>query len=221
MKMPSFESLIQSVCLLAAVMAVSMSVLIASTSSVYSLTFKSGEKKSFNNSTNSNDPGVSTNSKIPTKFLKDLITQKIKAEDLSDEKLCLSLKHLDLPSTFYEMQRRGLSCLHSSIPQENWYLPTRDEAFKYLREYQKKNNVDVPEFNLSNAQPVFGDVRQTVELYQALNPQFYDLEFNFGLKAGQVNRRIQFCLDWYGTVSFIVEGQSKGLDGSASWGRVP
>ena len=55
MKMPSFESLIQSVCLLAAVMAVSMSVLIASTSSVYSLTFKSGEKKSFNNSNNSND----------------------------------------------------------------------------------------------------------------------------------------------------------------------
>ena len=77
MKMPSFESLIQSVCLLAAVMAVSMSVLIASTSSVYSLTFKSGEKKSFNNSTNSNDPGVSTNSKMPTKFLKDLITLKI------------------------------------------------------------------------------------------------------------------------------------------------
>ena len=219
MKMPSFGSLIQSVCLLTAVMAVSMSVLIASTSSAYSLTFKSGEKKSFNNSTNSNDSGVSTNSKIPTKFLKDLITQKIKAEDLSDEKLCLSLKYLDLPSTFYEMQRRGLSCLHSSIPQENWYLPTRDEAFKYLREYQKKNNVDVPEFNPSNAQPVFGDVRQTVELYQALNPQFYDLEFNFGLKAGRVNRRIQFCLDWYGTVSFIVEGQSKGLDGSASWGE--
>ena len=113
MKMPSFGSVIHSVCLLTAVMAVSMAVLIASTSSAYALTFKSGEKKSFNNSTNSDGSGVSTNSKKPTKLLKDLVTQKIKAEDLNDEKLCLSLKYLDLPSTFYEMKRRGLS--HRSI----------------------------------------------------------------------------------------------------------
>ena len=71
--------LIQSVCLLTAVICVSMSVLIASESLPIQLTFKSGEKKSFNNSTNSNDSGVSTNSKmVPTKFLKDLITQKPK-----------------------------------------------------------------------------------------------------------------------------------------------
>ena len=211
--------MIQSVCLLTAVMAVSMSVLIASTSSAYSLTFKSGEKKSFNNSTNSNASGISANSKKPTKLLKDLVTQKIKAEDLNDEKLCLSLKYLDLPSTFYEMKRRGLSCLHSSIPQENWYLPTRDEAFKYLREYQKKNNVAVPDFNLTNVQPVFGDVSQTLELYQVLNPQFLDMNFNYGLKAGRIRQRLQFCLDWFGSVSFIVEGQSSGLDGTAGWGK--
>ena len=219
MKMPSFGNLIHSVCLLTAVMAVSMSVLVASTNSAYSLTFKSGEKKSFNNSTNSDDSGVPTNSKKPTKLLKDLVTQKIKAEDLNDEKLCLSLKYLDLPSTFYEMKRRGLSCLHSSIPQENWYLPTRDEAFKYLREYQKKNNVAVPDFDLSNAQPVFGDVSQTLELYQVLNPQFLDMNFNYGLKAGRIRQRLQFCLDWYGTVSFIAEAQSKHLDGTAGWGK--
>ena len=66
-------------------------------------------------------------------LLKDLVTQERAAASLSDEELCDSLIALDLPSTFYEHERRGLDCLGIQIPQKGWQLPTRKQAFKHLR----------------------------------------------------------------------------------------
>ena len=63
-------------------------------------------------------------------LLKDLVTQEREASSLSDKELCDSLTMLDLPSTFYEHEKRGLDCLTIRIPQENWKLPSREQAFK-------------------------------------------------------------------------------------------
>ena len=57
-----------------------------------------------------NNPG-SGSDKRPVQLLKKLVTKEITASELNDEDLCLSLKFLDLPSTFYEHQKRGLDCL--------------------------------------------------------------------------------------------------------------
>ena len=61
-----------------------------------------------------NNPG-SGGDKRPVQLLKKLVTQEITASELNDEDLCLSLKFLDLPSTFYEHQKRGLDCLGIKI----------------------------------------------------------------------------------------------------------
>ena len=53
-------------------------------------------------------------------LLKDLVTQERVANSLSDEELCDSLIALDLPSTFYEHEKRGLDCLGIRIPQKGW-----------------------------------------------------------------------------------------------------
>ena len=76
-------------------------------------------------------------------LLKDLVTQERKASSLSNEELCDSLIALDLPSTFYEHEKRGLDCLEIRIPQKVWELPTRKQAFRYLKKYQDNNIVCV------------------------------------------------------------------------------
>ena len=67
------------------------------------------------------------------RLLKDLVTQERAVTSLSDEELCDSLTTLDLPSTFYEHEKRGLDCLGIRIPQKGWDLPTRKQAFKHLK----------------------------------------------------------------------------------------
>ena len=150
-------------------------------------------------------------------LLKDLITQERSATSLSDEELCDSLIALDLPSTFYEHERRGLDCLGIRTPQKGWELPTRKQAFRHLKKYQKTYNVVVPKYNIENPEPSFGALDKTVELYKIMNPNFPNLNFNKGIELGQVSDRMQFCLDWFGNVSFISENQSKGIDGSINW----
>ena len=150
-------------------------------------------------------------------LLKDLITQERSATSLSDEELCDSLIALDLPSTFYEHERRGLDCLGIRTPQKGWELPTRKQAFRHLKKYQKTYNVVVPKYNIENLEPSFGALDKTVELYKIMNPNFPNLNFNKGIELGQVSDRMQFCLDWFGNVSFISENQSKGIDGSINW----
>ena len=150
-------------------------------------------------------------------LLKDLVTQQTAASSLSDDELCDSLIALDLPSTFYEHERRGLDCLGITKPQKDWKLPTREQAFKHLRKYQNRYNVVVPEYDLVAPKASFGALGKTVELYKTMNPNFTSLYFNQGIETGQVSSRMQFCLDWFGNVNYIAEDQSKGIDGSVAW----
>ena len=174
------------------------------TQSQAAVTFKDGKISSGSNG------GLNT-------LLKDLVTQEREASSLSDKELCDSLTMLDLPSTFYEHEKRGLDCLTIRIPQENWKLPSRDQAFKYLKKYQSKYKVVVPKYSFDGVGPVFGSPDKTAELYKILNPSFSDLGFNQGIDSEQVEDRMSFCLDWFGNVSYVTNGQSKGLDGSVSW----
>ena len=150
-------------------------------------------------------------------LLKDLVTQKRVAPSLSDEELCDSLIALDLPSTFYEHEKRGLDCLGIRIPQKGWELPTRKQAFRYLKKYQDTYNVVVPKYKIEDPKPSFGTLNETVELYKITNPNFPNLNFNKGIELDHVSDRIQFCLDWFGDVSYIAENQSKNIDGSVAW----
>ena len=150
-------------------------------------------------------------------LLKDLVIQERAATSLSDEELCDSLIALDLPSTFYEHEKRGLDCLGIRIPQKGWQLPTRKQAFEYLKKYQSTYNVAIPKYYLEEPKPSFSALDETVDLYKTINPNFSNLHFNKGIETGQVDDRIQFCLDWFGNVSYIAENQSKNVDGSVSW----
>ena len=168
------------------------------------VTFKSGKISS------------GTSGELKT-LLKDLVTQKRQASSLSDEELCSSLTALDLPSTFYEHEKRGLDCLAIRIPQESWKLPSRDQAFKYLKKYQSKYNVEVPKYSFDELVPSFGSLEKTAVLYEVIDPNFSNLGFNQGINSGQVEDRMQFCLDWFGNVNYVTNDQSKTLDGSVSW----
>jgi len=159
-----------------------------------------------------NNPGSGDGYK-PTKLLKDLVTKQITASELSDEELCLSLNFLDLPSTFYEHQKRSLDCLTIKNPQKGWSMPTRDEAFKHLKQYQKIYKIALPSFSLEDSLPTFGNLEKTANTYQKLNQNF-NLDYS---EQNKISYRMQFCLDWFGSVNYVAENQSKGLDGSFAW----
>ena len=180
-------------------------------SNVYGLTLKSGE------TIKSSGAASASKQTSATKLNTDLVTRKREASTLSDEELCLSLTKLDLPSTFYEHQKRGLNCLAIQSSQERWTMPTREMAFKYLKKYQKKYDVVAPSFSLKNVPPTFGTAEKSAEIYQLLNPNFQNLHFNKGIANGKISDHMQFCLDWFGNVSYVAENQSKNLDGSFGW----
>ena len=141
-------------------------------------------------------------------LLRDLVTQEREASSLSDKELCDSLTMLDIPSTFYEHEKRGLDCLTIRIPQENWKLPSREQAFKYLKKYQSKNKVVVPKYSFDGVGPVFGSPDKTAELYKILNPSFSDLGFNQGIDSEQVEDRMSFASIGLGT---LVTSQTTNL----------
>lgn len=159
-----------------------------------------------------NNSGSGSGNK-PVQLMKDLVTKKITASELSDEELCLSLNFLDLPSTFYEHQKRSLDCLTIKNPQKGWSMPTRDEAFKHLKQYQKIYKIALPSFSLEGSIPTFGNLEKTANTYQKLNQNF-NIDYS---EQNKISYRMQFCLDWFGSVNYVAENQSKGLDGSFAW----
>ena len=148
-------------------------------------------------------------------LLKALITREISAVELSDYDLCTSLMYADFVDTYMEMKKRNLDCLYISQKQSGWKPVDRNTAFKYLRQYQKKYNVEIPYYNLSKKRKPFGTAAETAAIYNLLNPIFQD-QF---LMKNQKNRQVDkdFCFDWFAQVSFIYDDQSKNIDGSQSW----
>jgi len=146
------------------------------------------------------------------KLLTDLVTNNIKAEELTDDQLCESLQHLDLISTFNEHNKRNLNCLGITKPQKDWFLPTEKNAFLFLKKYQKRYKIKIPEYDLNKASFLFTSIDDTRKIYEYLNE-----DFRKQIYRNSHNERIKFCSDWYGQVNYIAENQSKNLDGSQGW----
>ena len=146
------------------------------------------------------------------KLLTDLVTNNIKAEELTDDQLCESLQHLDLISTFNEHNKRNLNCLGITKPQKGWFLPTEKNAFLFLKKYQKRYKIKIPEYDLNKASFLFTSIDDTRKIYEYLNE-----DFRKQIYRNSHNERIKFCSDWYGQVNYIAENQSKGLDNTQSW----
>ena len=145
-------------------------------------------------------------------LLTDLVTNNIKAEELTDDQLCKSLQYLDLISTFNEHNKRNLNCLGITKPQKGWFLPSEKNAFLFLKKYQKRYKIKIPEYDLNKASFLFTSIDDTRKIYEHLNEDFYKQIFR-----NNHNDRIRYCLDWYGQVNYIAENQSKNLDGSQGW----
>ena len=148
-------------------------------------------------------------------LLKALITREISAVELSDYDLCTSLMYADFVDTYKEMKKRKLDCLYISQKQSGWKPVDRNKAFKYLRQYQNKYNVEIPYYNLSKKIKPFGTAAETTAIYSLLNPSFKDQILMKEYKRKQVRKA--FCFDWFAQVSYISDGQSKNIDGSQSW----
>ena len=92
---------------------------------------------------------VGRNAKVAGKkkalpLLKALITQEVYAVELSDYDLCTSLMYVDLIDTYTEMKKRNLDCLYISEKQNGWKPIERKKAFKYLRQYQSRYKIKIP-----------------------------------------------------------------------------
>ena len=145
-------------------------------------------------------------------LLKAIVTRKITALELSDYDLCTSLMYVDFVDTYMEMKKRNLDCLYISQKQSGWKPNDRNKAFKYLRRYQKRYNIEVPAYNLSNKTKPFGTADETTAIYNLLNSNFQNQVLNARSK-----KKKDFCFDWFAQVSYIAENQSKNIDGSQSW----
>ena len=105
-------------------------------------------------------------------LLKDLVTNNIKAEELTDDQLCESLQYLDLMNTFNEHNKRNLNCLGITKPQKDWFLPSEKNAFLFLKKYQKRYKIKIPEYDLNKASFLFTSIDDTRRIYEYLNEDF-------------------------------------------------
>ena len=70
--------------------------------------------------------------------LKELITGKVTASQLSDDAICKILQRADIPSVTREMWDRGLDCRKSAQPLVSWKPPNIEENFAIVKRISKK-----------------------------------------------------------------------------------
>lgn len=146
----------------------------------------------------------------PTKLLLDIVRQRRSAETLSDSELCESLKYVDLETTYYEMKSRNLDCLHIAERSKNWQTPKKEEALRFLKQYQKKYQVQIPTYSINEKGLTFPKPDKSLQIYVALNQRFLS-------RAAERFQHEEFCTEWFPQVATIVENQTKNLDGSIGW----
>jgi peptidoglycan hydrolase-like protein with peptidoglycan-binding domain len=145
-------------------------------------------------------------------LLKALITKQVDAQDLSDYELCTSLLYMDLVDTYNEMKIRKLDCLFSSKKQTSWKPTSRRVAFQYLKKYQEKYDISIPQYDLNLRKKPFGRAVETSDLYHV-----FDSRFSAKLLERTSDKQRDFCYDWFSKISYIPEDSSKNVDGSQSW----
>ena len=140
--------------------------------------------------------------------LKQLVTGKVTASQLSDDAICKILQRADIPSVTRQMWYRGLDCRKSAQPLISWELPDLDENFTIKREYQKNYNVIIPEYNIKPRKFVYGNPKQSLEYYNYFNSDFEKVLLE---SAGWWDN---FCEKWILDLEWIVPNQTMGIDGS-------
>ena len=142
--------------------------------------------------------------------LKQLVTGKVKASQLSDKAICKILQSADIPSVTRQMWYRGINCRKSAQPLVSWELPDLDENFTIKREYQKNYNVIIPEYNIKPRKFVYGNPKQSLEYYNYFNSDFEKVL----LESEYTGWWDNFCEKWILDLEWIVPNQTMGIDGS-------
>ena len=138
--------------------------------------------------------------------LKQLVTGKVTASQLSDEAICKILQTADIPSVTRQMWYRGINCRKSAQPLVSWKLPDLNENFNIKREYQINYNVIIPKYNIKARKFVYGNPKQSLEYYNYFNSDFK----NLFLETWSDN----FCEKWTLDLEWIMPNQTMGIDGS-------
>ena len=100
---------------------------------------------------------------------------------------------------------------------ENWSFLSRDEAFRFLKEYQQKYDVIIPKFSLEKSNQKIS-ASAYLKTLKILNPTFSDdIKQSINNFASGDDYTEHFCLDWYPQIAYIANDQSKNLDGTISW----
>ena len=149
--------------------------------------------------------------------LKELISRKVTASQLSDDAICKILQRADLPTVTREMWDRGLDCRKSAQPLVSWEPPDIEEYFAIEREYQKNYNVIIPDYKIHPRKYIYGNPKQSLEYYKFFNPNFEFL-FRSGLKTFE-GEQDWFCEKWMIDLEWIISSQTKGLDGTFGWAQ--
>ena len=142
--------------------------------------------------------------------LKQLVTGKVKASQLSDKAICKILQSADIPSVTRQMWYRGINCRKSAQPLVSWELPDLDENFTIKREYQKNYNVIIPEYNIKPRKFIYGNPKQSLEYYNYFNSDFEKVL----LESEYTGWWDNFCEKWILDLEWIVPNQTMGIDGS-------
>ena len=146
----------------------------------------------------------------PREILAGLVTQTTKPSDLDDEMLCSTLRVLPLNVTFREAEVRNLDCDLSVNLDLN--LPRRYGGLDEIETYASSNNITVPDFDLTNVEPVFPDLEETRTAFNS-----YNVGFGRVFHEAVRTRDIDFCRSWLPTVRHVMPNPSKNLDGTGSW----
>jgi len=148
--------------------------------------------------------------------LKELMTGKVTASQLSDDAICKILQRADIPSVTRQMWNRGLDCRKSAQPLVSWEPPDIEENFAIENEYQKNYNVIIPDYKIHPRKYIYGNPKQSLEYYKFFNPYFEKILLDTTQYTGSKDN---FCEKWMINLEWIIGDQTKGLDGTFSWSQ--
>ena len=97
--------------------------------------------------------------------LKQLVTGKVTASQLSDEAICKILQSADIPSVTRQMWYRGINCRKTTQPLVSWKLPDLDKNFTIKREYQINYNVIILKYNIKAGKFIYEIPKNHLKAY--------------------------------------------------------
>lgn len=145
----------------------------------------------------------------PIDLIKDVITKRVSAEEISDEKLCEINSHIDLLEVFQEIKKRKVKCTPNIAILSSYDGKLISDPSEMLYEFKDRYDIKIPNFDLKRA-TTFNKFDDVKKIYHDLNPLFDAM-------LSQDEDRINYCAEWMPSRDFFALDPSKNLDGSGSW----